>query len=103
MIKHIVLWRLLATDAVARSKAIEEVETAFSGLDALVSEIVTLDIVRNVVHNDSNWDIGLVSEFRDERDFAGYLANADHKKAGAVVSALAAERASIDYEFSASS
>lgn len=99
MIKHIVMWKLKAADATARDKASKEVEAAFAGLDELVPQIVTLDIVRNVVHDDRNWDLALVSEFMDEGDLAAYIANEDHKKAAAVIIALAAERAAIDYEF----
>jgi hypothetical protein len=99
VIKHIVMWKLTAADAAAKQKASKEVEAAFAGLDELVPQIVTLEIVRNVIASDGNWDLALISEFMDEGDLAGYQANEDHKKAAAVIKALASERAAIDYEF----
>jgi antirestriction protein len=99
MIRHIVVWKLSATDAAAREQATVEVERAFAGLADVIPEVRALRIERNVVHNDVNWDIALVSDFDSAEDLAAYQVNPDHRVAAAVVTARVSSRASIDYEF----
>ena len=99
MIKHLVVWKLAATDDAARDLAAREIVEAFAGLESRIPQLVSIGIERNMAAFDRNWDLVLVSEFESLDDLAAYQAHPEHLVAAAVPSARVTERASIDYEF----
>ena len=100
MIRHIVMWKLLPT---AEGRNAHEnaglMRTGLEGLVGVVPEIRSLTVNFNVLNNDSNWDVVLVSEFDDLAALARYQKNPDHLKVVPLVAAVAASRAAVDYEF----
>ena len=98
MIRHIVSWKLKATDEDARARAAEEIATALHGLPTHIPEIVDLRVSRNVVSNDRNHDLALVAHFHSVEHLESYLVHPEHLKAAGVIGARVSARACVDLE-----
>ena len=99
MIKHIVFWKLSATDDAARERAAQEIVDAFDGLEQRIPELLAISIERNVVESPSNADLALISEFESLDALNSYLAHPEHEAAATISRARVAQRTVIDYEF----
>ena len=98
MIRHIVTWKLSATDDAGKAAAFTEIAEALGALPALIPEIQTLRVNHNQAFFDSNWDVVLVADYNTFDDLAAYQVHPEHVKAAAVVRSHVAERSSIDFE-----
>ena len=96
-IRHIVLWKLAADDADARALHAEQIEEGLLGLRAVIDEIEHLEIGRNVVSPQTNWDVALVSQFADADALERYQVHPAHQEVAAFVRSVVAERACVDY------
>ena len=76
-IRHIVLWKLSADDADTRALHAEQIAERLSALDGVIDEIQHIEVGRNVVNPQSNWDVALVSEFADVDALERYQAFCD--------------------------
>ena len=75
MLKHIVLIKL-KPDAPASSG--ERIMAALRDLPKTISEIVALDVGKNVVESERNLDLGLVVDFADRAALDRYATHPDH-------------------------
>jgi len=98
MIKHIVTWKLTATDDAGKTAAFEEISAALLPLAQSVPSVVSLEVGRNAAYPDTNWDIAIFAEFESIAGLEEYQVHPEHVKAAAVVRANVSERAAIDYE-----
>lgn len=98
MIRHIVTWKLKATDADERSIAIDHFCTEFAALPALVHEIKHLRVAHNVVDVPANADLVLIVDFDDVHALDAYQAHPDHQRAAVVARELATKISAIDFE-----
>lgn len=96
-IRHIVLWKLAADDADTRALHAEQIEERLLGLRAVIDEIEHLEIGRNVVSPQTNWDVALVSQFADADALERYQVHPAHQEVAAFVRSVVAERACVDY------
>jgi heme-degrading monooxygenase HmoA len=99
MIKHIVTWKLKATDESAKAEAYTAMAGALLPLASSVPSVLSLTVARNAAYPDTNWDVVLVAEYASFDDLEAYQVHPEHKAAGMIVRAHVAERASIDFEF----
>ena len=99
MIKHIVTWKLKATDEVGKAAAYTAVAGALMPLASSVPSLVSLTVARNGAYPDTNWDIVLIGEYATFDDLEAYQVHPEHQAAAAIVREHVAERASIDFEF----
>ena len=102
MIKHIVMFRLKATEGkTARENALAAKELA----DKLPSLVPTIRKMETVINSedapDSNFHIALISDFDDMKGLDEYQNHPEHKKFGAFIAGIKEEggRACIDYEY----
>jgi hypothetical protein len=96
-IRHIVLWKLAADDADTRALHAEQIEERLLGLRDVIDEIEHLEIGRNVVSPQTNWDVALVSQFADADALERYQVHPAHQEVAAFVRSVVAERACVDY------
>lgn len=99
MIKHIVTWKLSATDDPGKQSSFDAVAAVLRPLADSVPSVRSLTVGRNVAYPDTNWDLVLVAEFDDLAGLEAYQVNPDHQAAAAVVRANVEARSGIDYEF----
>ena len=102
MIKHIVMFRLKATEGkTARENALAAKELA----DKLPSLVPTIRKMETVINSedapDSNFHIALICDFDDMKGLDEYQNPPEHKKFGAFIAGIKEEggRACIDYEY----
>ena len=96
-IRHIVLWKLAADDADTRALHAEQIEERLLGLRDVIDEIEHLEIGRNVVSPQTNWDVALVSQFADAEALERYQVHPAHQEVAGFVRSVVAERACVDY------
>ena len=102
MIKHIVMYRLKATEGkTAQENALAAKEMA----DKLPSLVPTIRKMETVINSeaapDSNYHIALICDFDDMKGLDEYQNHPEHKKFGAFIAKIREEggRACIDYEY----
>lgn len=98
MIRHIVSWRLAATDPAQKST---DARFVIDSLEGLVGRVPTLDALRvhkDVGVTDGNWDLVLVADYASHVALDAYLEHPDHVAVVAQIKPLFAARASVDFE-----
>lgn len=98
MIKHIVMWKLKATDPPAKRAAALELKAALEGLRGTVPQVRTLEVGVNFNPADSASDVSLYTAFDSREDLDLYQEHPEHLKVVEVVKRLTAERRVSDYE-----
>jgi heme-degrading monooxygenase HmoA len=98
MIRHIVTWKLSATDEVGKAAAFDQISGALNPLLGSIAGIRSLTVSRNAAFPDTNWDVVLLADYDSLDDLRAYQVHPEHVKAAAIVRANVSERASIDFE-----
>ena len=98
MIKHIVLWKLKATEPEAKAAAARELKEALDGLKAKIPQVRLLEVGVNFNPADTASDVSLYTAFDTQADLDLYQKHPDHLKVVEVVKRLTAERRVSDYE-----
>lgn len=102
MIKHIVMFRLKATEG---KTALENALAAKEMADKLPSLVPTIRKMETVINSeaapDSNYHIALICDFDDIKGLDEYQNHPEHKKFGEFIYGIREEggRACIDYEY----
>ena len=100
MIKHIVCFRL-AEEAEGKTKA-ENAQIIKEGLENLINLIPQLRKIEVGINHPAtsatNFDIVLYSEFDSIDDLNTYQEHPEHKKVGAYIVKVKADRVCVDYE-----
>jgi hypothetical protein len=99
MIRHIVTWKLIAEDAVAKAEAFDQLAMGFGALPHVIPGIKTLHLGRDLDETEGNWDVVLVLDVANAKDLDAYQVHPEHEKVKQIVRALTGERSSIDFEF----
>jgi hypothetical protein len=99
MIKHIVNWKLTASDAEGKSQAFAEIADALGSLPPLIPEIKSFHLGLDLGEVDANWDVSLIIDFAGTTELETYQTHPEHLKAAAVVRSHTSDRATVDYEF----
>lgn len=98
MIRHIVAFRLGATDETQRSTDAAGIRERLSALVGVIPGLQTVTVGRDLGLVDGHWDVVLVSEHDDNPALEGYQAHPAHKEAAAWISTVVTERAIVDFE-----
>ena len=96
-IRHIVCWKL---NALTPRKKADDAAGIAAGLNALVGvvpEIRALTVGPDVAGNE-NWDVALIADFDDLEALERYQQHPEHKKAGAFIRTVVADRQAGDLE-----
>ena len=98
MIRHIVTWKLRATDAPAKATAVAAIAAALEPLASRMPGIASLTVSANSAYFDQNWDVVLVGDYESLHALDAYQVHPEHVAAAAVVREHVTERASIDID-----
>ncbi|MGV8852620.1 MAG: Dabb family protein [Rhodoglobus sp.] len=98
MIRHVVMWKLIAEDAAGQKAAVDAMAAALEPLVGQIDGLESLTVRPNAANAAANWDVVLVSDHTSVEALAVYATHPLHVTAGAVVKANTRERASVDFE-----
>ncbi len=98
MIRHVVAWKLAATEPEQKAADAAEIARLLSGLVGVVPSISALDVGPNMAYFDANWDAVLVADFATLADLDAYQTHPAHLEVVPQIRALVAQRASVDIE-----
>ena len=98
MIRHMVSWKLKATEEEARAQAAAEIAEALEGLIPVIPEIIALSVSRDVSGQENNHDVVLVADFGSFDDLEEYQVHPAHIRAIGVIGARVSARACVDIE-----
>jgi hypothetical protein len=96
MIRHVVLWKLTATEPEQRRSDAEGIRERLTPLVGVVPGLRSLTVGADTGWTDGNWDVVLVSEHDDEAAVAGYQVHPAHVEAAAWIRTVVAQRACVD-------
>ena len=97
MIRHIVLFRLAATDEVQRRDDAHGIAERLQALETQIAGIVSIRVDRDLGLVDGHWDVALVSEHDDNAALEAYQVHPAHKEAAAWIGTVVTDRAVVDY------
>ncbi len=99
MIKHIVMFKLKATEGMTEYENALEAKKRF---DKVIEGVDTLKRGELVINSpeapDSNYTVALICEFDDIEGLNAYQIHPVHKEFGAFIAGVKSDRACIDYE-----
>ncbi len=98
MIRHIVSWKLTAADAGAKSAAFDELAQGFGPLPALIPQIKTMQLGRDLGETSTNWDVVLIMDFESTKELSEYQAHPEHQPVKAIVRRVTGDRMAVDFE-----
>jgi Stress responsive A/B Barrel Domain len=98
MIRHIISWKLKATDAEGKASAFAALAEAFNSLPAVIPEIRSLHLCRDLDETEGNWDVVLIVDYADTASLEAYQVHPEHQRVKAIVGPLVGERSAVDFE-----
>lgn len=98
MIRHIVEFRLAATDPAQRANDADGIRARLGALVGVVPGLQRLEVHRDLGLIDTHWDVVLVSDHDDNAALEGYQAHPAHREVSAWISTVVTDRAVIDFE-----
>lgn len=98
MIRHVVMWKLNAEDAVGQKAAVDAMAAALEPLVGQIEGLDSLTVRADIAAVDSNWDVVLVSDHTSPEALVAYGSHPLHVVAGAVVKANTRDRVCVDFE-----
>lgn len=96
-VRHIVTWKLSGETIADRDAQAAEMRAALEPLVGKIPGLRSLQLHRNALNHEANWDVTLVSLHDDAEALAAYAVHPDHLAAGAVVKQHAVSRACVDF------
>lgn len=98
MIRHIVAWKLTATDPGQRTSDFEKLKVNIEGLVGVIPGLRSAVVSRDLGNSSGNWDAVLVSEHDDEEALAVYQQHPEHVAAAGFTRSITSDRACVDIE-----
>ncbi len=96
MIKHLVLIRFRED---AGSAAIDAIVAGLNGLPALISEIRSFQVGRDLLRTERSYDLALVADFADLAALERYQLHPEHQKVVTLIKQAASSVVAVDYEY----
>lgn len=97
-IRHIVIWKLVATDEAGRAEAVADIRRTLEPLVEKLPELLSLKVTANAAFVGSNGDAILESEYANLEDLQTYLVHPLHVDAVNHLKPLFESRTAIDIE-----
>lgn len=97
-IRHVVTWRLAATDDTVKAEHAAAIRAGLEGLPGVVDDIRSLEVGVNDVPSDGNWDLVLIADFDDADALARYARHPEHQKVAAFIRSVTDQRSAVDFE-----
>lgn len=97
-VRHIVIWKLVATDEASRAEAVAEICRTLEPLVGQLDELISLKVTPNAAYFGVNGDAILQSEYASLEDLETYLVHPLHIVAVNHLKPLFESRTAIDIE-----
>ena len=94
-IRHVVSWKLRATDPTTRADDAAGIASRLEALVGVVAEIRSLQVGVDVLGGD-NWDVSLIADFDDLAAVARYQVHPAHQAAAAFIRSVVSAKAAVD-------
>ena len=98
MIRHIVEFRLAATEPAQRATDAAVIRESLTALVGVIPGLIGMTVAPDLGLVDGHWDVVLVSDHDDNAALEAYQAHPAHKEAAARVSEVVTDRAIVDFE-----
>jgi hypothetical protein len=98
MIRHVVSWKLAATDDAQRELDAAAIIEALESLPPLIPSIRAFRVGRNVAPYDDNWDLTLIADYDSLEGLEEYQVHPEHLRAVGVVKPRVSARSNVDFE-----
>ena len=98
MIRHVVSWKLAATDDAQRELDAAAIIEGLESLPALIPEILDFRVGRNVAPYDDNWDLTLIADYDSLEGLEAYQVHPEHVRVVAIVKPRVGARSNVDFE-----
>ncbi len=98
MIRHVINWKLAATEPAEKDAAFAELADGFGALPHAIPEIKALWIGKDLDETEGNWDIVLIIDYASTADLEIYQHHPEHVKVKDIVRRLTTERSAVDFE-----
>ncbi|MFZ4893787.1 Dabb family protein [Plantibacter sp. Mn2098] len=98
-IRHIVSWKLNATDDAARDASFTVLQSELEALAGVMpDDIISLQVGRNIAYPESNWDVVLVGDYPSLEALERYQVHLEHQRVVAIVKQHVSARAAVDFQ-----
>lgn len=97
-IRHVVSWKLAASDPAVRAEQAAEVARRLNALDGVVPQLLSISAGANMAYPDANWDVTLVADFDSIESLERYQVHPAHEEVVAYVRSVVASRVAVDFE-----
>ena len=97
MIRHIVMFRLGATDDLQRRDDARGIAERLQALETQIAGIQSIRVDRDLGLVEGHWDVVLVSEHDDNAALEAYQVHPAHKDVAAWIGTVIGDRAVVDY------
>ena len=98
MIRHVINWKLAASDPEQRDSDFAELAEGFGSLPPLIPEIKALWIGRDLDETEGNWDVVLIVDYASTADLEIYQRHPEHVRVKDIVRRTTTERSAVDFE-----
>ncbi|MCP2032426.1 hypothetical protein L1277_002529 [Okibacterium sp. HSC-33S16] len=98
MIRHIVCWKLAATDDATKAEHAARITREMGELPALIPDILSLQVGTNVLYPEVNWDLVLIADFEDAAALERYVVHPEHQRVGKFIGEVRSDRIAVDFE-----
>jgi hypothetical protein len=98
MIRHVVSWKLAATDDAQRELDAAAIIEGLESLPALIPEIIDFRVGRNVAPYDDNWDLTLIADYESLDALEVYQVHPEHVRVVGIVKPRVGARSNVDFE-----
>ena len=96
MLRHIVSWKLAASDLAVRLEQSGTITASLEALVPIIPEIISLSVSTNAAKVEGNWDLVLVGDFADEHALQAYIDHPEHQRVVGEIRGFFAQRSAID-------
>lgn len=96
-IRHIVAWKLAATDADQRVADAAGIKTRLLALDGVVPSLRAISVGADVLGGE-NWDVAIVADFDDVAGLRAYSDHPAHLEVVSYVRSVVSARVAVDFE-----
>jgi hypothetical protein len=96
-IRHVVTWKLNATEEAERAEQLAAMKSGLESLPAVIPEILALEVGVNALPGD-NFDIVLISDFADADALRRYVEHPDHRTVASYIRSVVGGRSAVDFE-----
>jgi hypothetical protein len=97
MLRHVVMWKLAASDPTERVAQAQQIADRLNALQGVVPEIAAISAGPGMAEGD--WHAALIVDVADRDALASYAAHPAHQKVLTYIRSVVAERAAVDFEF----